>query len=225
VDAGRDRDASVLLRVYSYEITPGWEADFDAFVRDRSIDRVRELNGVESAWFARQENGPDVRFVAVTCWRDYASMIDAVGPDLERPIVAPPDVDFEVGGSAQHFENIDEPAVGSGTDASVLRLLRGRIAHGREEEVYASIRNEGWPLLAELPGIVDARIGRQASPEGDVILHVTVWRDRRSLEKATGGRLHRPLMPLPKGSFSVDWINHYEIIRSTTALDTEVPRR
>jgi heme-degrading monooxygenase HmoA len=215
---------ALLVRLYSYEITPGREPEFEAYVRDRSIDRVRELDGVESAWFARRLEGDSQRFVAVTCWRDYDSMVEAVGSNLDKPIVAPTDVDFDVSGSAQHFENIDEPAVGSGTEASVLRLLRGRIAHRREEEVYTSIRNEGWPLLATLPGIVDARIGRQASPEGDVILHVTVWRDRRSLEKATGGRLHRPLMPLPEGSFSVDWINHYEIIKSTTAVEVESPR-
>jgi heme-degrading monooxygenase HmoA len=215
---------ALLVRLYSYEITPGREPEFEAYVRDRSIDRVRELDGVESAWFARRLEGDSQRFVAVTCWRDYDSMVEAVGSNLDKPIVAPTDVDFDVSGSAQHFENIDEPAVGPGTEASVLRLLRGRIAHRREEEVYTSIRNEGWPLLATLPGIVDARIGRQASPEGDVILHVTVWRDRRSLEKATGGRLHRPLMPLPEGSFSVDWINHYEIIKSTTAVEVESPR-
>jgi heme-degrading monooxygenase HmoA len=211
----------VLVRLYTYEITPGREADFEAFVRDRSIERVRDLDGVESAWFARRQEAGDWRFVAVTCWRDYDSMRAAVGSNLELPIVAPDGVDYEVSGSAQHFENIDEPAVGSGTEASVLRLLRARIVRGREEEVYASIRNEGWPLLGELPGIVDARIGRQASPEGDVILHVTVWRDRRSLSKATRGRLDRPLMPLPAGSFSVDWIDHYEIIRSTAAVETE----
>ena len=211
----------MLVRLYTYEITPGREVDFETFVRDRSIDRVRELEGVESAWFGRRQEGETSRFVAVTCWRDYDSMREAVGSNLENPIVTPTDIDYDVAGSAQHFENIDEPAVGSGTEASVLRLLRGRIRHGREEEVYASIRNEGWPLLGGLPGIVDARIGRQASPEGDVILHVTVWRDRRSLEKATGGRLQRPLMPLPAESFSVDWINHYDIIKSTTAVETE----
>lgn len=223
--AGRERAAPVLLRVYEYEITPGREPDFDAFLRDRSIDRVRELQGVESAWFARHEEDSTPRFVAVTCWRDYASMVDAVGPQLERPIVAPTDVDFEVAGRAQHFENIDEPAVGSGTDASVLRLLHGRIRPGREEEVYASIRNEGWPLLGRLRGIVDARIGRQTTTEGDVILHVTVWRDLASLKKATGGTLNRPLMPLPAGSFSVGSIDHYEIIKSTTALGAETTTR
>ena len=214
----------MLLRVYRYVITPGREADFAAFVRDRSIERVRELHGVESAWFASRDEGSGSEFVAVTCWRDYDSMMRAVGPDLEKPIVAPVDVDYEVGGSAHHFENIDEPAVGSGTDASVLRLLRGRIAAGHEEEVYASIRNEGWPLLGTLPGIVDARIGRQASPEGDVILHVTVWRDRPSLEEATGGALDRPLMPLPEAWFSVESIDHYEIIKATTPLGAEASR-
>jgi hypothetical protein len=215
----------VLLRLYAYQITPGRESDFDAFVRDRSIDRIRELRGVESAWFARREEGQDWKFVAVTCWLDYASMIEAIGPNLDRPIVAPTDVDFEVSGTAQHFENIDEPAVGSGTDASVLRLLRGHISPGRQEEVYASIRNEGWPLLARLPGIVDARIGRQALPSGDVILHVTVWRDRDALEQATGGALDRPLMPLPPDSFSVESIDHYDIIKSTTALGAETTPR
>jgi hypothetical protein len=214
----------VLLRLFNYEVTPGREADFDAFIRDRSIERVRELLGVESAWFAKRQEGADWRFVAVTCWRDYGSMAEAVGTSLERPIVAPTGVDYEVGGSAQHFENIDEPAVGAGTDASVLRLLRGRITHGREEEVYAAIRNEGWPMLGRLPGIVDARIGRQATGDGDVILHVTAWRDRANVEKATRGALHRPLMPLPKDSFSVDWIRHYEIIQSTTAVETEPSR-
>ena len=214
----------MLLRLYTYDVTPGREADFDAFVRDRSIDRVRELHGVESAWFGRREDGPDWRYVAVTCWRDYGSMIEAVGPDLEKPIVAPVDVDYEVGGSAQHFENIDEPAVGSGTEANVLRLLRGRIVTGHEEEVYTSIRNEGWPLLGTLSGIVDARIGRQASPQGDVILHVTVWRDLPSLAQATGGMLNRPLMPLPEEWFSVESIDHYDIIKSTIALGAEPSR-
>jgi heme-degrading monooxygenase HmoA len=214
----------LLVRLYRYEITPEREGEFEAFVRDRSIARVRELDGVESAWFGKREADARMRFVGVTCWRDYNSMVEAVGLNLERPIVAPTDIDYEVSGVAEHFENIDEPAIGSGTEASVLRLLHGRIARGREEEVYASIRNKGWPLLADLPGIVDARIGRQASPEGDVILHVTVWRDRPSLQKATRGSLHRPLMPLPAESFSVDWIDHYEIIKSTTAVETESSR-
>jgi hypothetical protein len=215
----------LLLRLYTYDIPPGREADFDAFMRDRSIDHVRELHGVESAWFAKRDEGSDWQFVAVTCWHDYDSMIEAVGPNLERPIVAPSDADFEVGGSAQHFENIDEPAVGSGTEATVLRLLRGRISPGHDEEVYASIRNEGWPLLGTLPGIVDARIGRQASPQGDVILHVTVWRDRSSLEQATGGALERPLMPMPAEWFSVESIDHFEIIKSTSDLGAEPSRR
>ena len=211
----------MLLRVFSYDITPGRESDFGTFVRDHAIGRVRELPGVESAWFARRELDAGWQFVAVTCWRDYDSMVETVGRDLSRPIVAPTDADYEVSGSAQHFENIDEPAVGSGTEATVLRLLRGRTAPGRQEEVYSSIRNEGWPLLGQLPGIVDARIGRQGSSEGDVILHVTVWRDRASLEKATGGTLNRPLMPLPADSFSVESIDHFEIIQSATAIEIE----
>lgn len=214
----------MLLRVYTYAIPPGREDDFDAFLRERSLQRLRDLRGVEGAWFAGREQDSNRQFVAVTCWRDYGSMVDAVGSDLERPIVAPPEADFEVSGTAEHFENIDEPAIGSGRDATVLRLLRGSISLGREEEVYSTIRNEAWPLLARLPGIVDARIGRQTSAEGDVILHVTVWRDRPHLEQATGGLLERPLMPLPEEWFDVDWIHHYNIIRWTMPVGAEAAR-
>ena len=212
----------MLIRLYTYRIASGRESDFETFLRERSLERVRELGGLESAWFARLGDGPDATFVATTCWRDFQSMIDAVGPDLERPIVAPRDPEYEVSGSAQHFENIDEPAVGSGTDGRVLRILRGHITSGREEEVYTSIRNEGWPLLGRLGGIVDARIGRQASADGDTIVHVTVWRDRASIKRATGGTLQRPLMPLPADSFTVESINHYEILASLVGARSEV---
>jgi len=210
----------VLLRLYTYRLTPGHGADFEQFVRNRSIGRVRELPGVASAWFARHDVDGETRFVAVTCWRDCASMIAVVGSDLDRPIFAPKAARYEIAGSAQHFENIDEPAVGSGDDGTTLRLLRGRISPGREEEVYASIRQEGWPLLGRFAGLVDARIGRQSSPDGDVILHVTVWEDRQAIELATRGHLDRPLMPLPAGSFTVESIDHYEILQSTAKVGT-----
>ena len=208
----------MLLRVYRYRITAGREPDFESFLRDRSIEFVRNLPGVASAWFGRQDADGARLFAGVTCWQDYDSMIAVTGSDLERPIVFPSDIDYEVGGTAQHFENIDEEPVGGGSDGTVLRLLQGRIARGREEEVYASIRQEGWPLLGRLDGIVDARIGRQSSPDGDVILHVTVWRDRTALEAATHGALDRPLMPLPEGSFVVQSIDHFEIIQALARL-------
>jgi heme-degrading monooxygenase HmoA len=213
------RDATpVLLRLYSYRLAAGHEADFETYVRDHSIEAVRQLAGVARAWFGRHEAEGETRFVAVTCWHDYDSMVAAVGRDLNRPIFAPNQAGYEVAGSAQHFENIDEPPVGSGGEATVLRLLRGRIARGREEEVYASIRQEGWPLLGRLKGLADARIGRQSSADGDVILHVTVWRDRRAVERATRGKIDRPLMPLPPGSFTVESIDHFEILQSTAKL-------
>jgi hypothetical protein len=192
------------------------EPEFETFIREHAIDDVRRDKGVASAWFGRRELDATGDYVAVTCWRDFETMRAAVGADLERPIFAPAGREPDVAGTAEHYETIDEPAVGSGVDGTVLRLLRGRITRGREEEVYASIRQEGWPLLARLDGIVDARIGRQASRDGDAILHVTIWDDLTSLEKATGGTLDRPLMPMAPDSFTVESIRHFDIIESST---------
>ena len=209
----------MLLRVYTYRLRPGIEPTFEAFIREQAIGDARRNAGIVSAWFGRRQPGETAEtsetddYVAVTCWRDFETVRAAVGGDLDRPIFAPDG--HEVAGTAEHYETIDEPAVGSGVDGTVLRLLRGRITRGREEEVYASIRLEGWPLLARLDGIVDAQIGRQASPDGDVILHVTIWKDLASLEEATGGRLGRPLMPMPPDSFTVESIRHFDIIESS----------
>jgi heme-degrading monooxygenase HmoA len=212
----------LLLRLYTYELRADIEQEFVTFIREHSIDYVRRQPGVVAAWFGRREVGAGGDYVAVTCWRDFETMRSAIGSDLERPIFAPPGREMDVAGSARHFETIDEPAVGSGTGGTTLRLLRGRITPGREEEVYASIRREGWPLLDRLSGLVDARIGRQASRDGDVILHVTIWEDRDALRKGTGGKLQRPLMPMPPDSFTVESIDHYDIIESSIA-PVEVP--
>jgi quinol monooxygenase YgiN len=81
----------MIVRVFRARVRPGQAADFEATVREHSLARIREAEGIVS-WWAGRPLGETGEFVVVTVWRDMDSLRGFAGPDWQREAVLPADV-------------------------------------------------------------------------------------------------------------------------------------
>jgi heme-degrading monooxygenase HmoA len=90
------------------------------------------------------------------------------------------------------------------------------VARREHADAYmAHLRADTFPLLASLPGFVDASIMRREIADGVEFLIVTRWQSLRAIEQFTGGDVTRAVVPDAVQDMMVRFdrtVRHYEVV-------------
>lgn len=76
----------------------------------------------------------------------------------------------------------------------ILRVFRGKVLAGREQELYRLVRTIGLPAVRRQPGLIAAHYGRRLDPTGDEIVLTTLWADVTSLAAWAGPDSSAPVL-------------------------------
>src|SRR5437773_11536719 len=100
----------MIMRVLSVRIAPDRGAEFHAFVRERGLPRIQRNPGLVSVQVGRRADGPSEHAILVTVWRDWESLIDAVGPDPSQAFMLTSELGLVDVAMVEHYEAVDLPA-------------------------------------------------------------------------------------------------------------------
>ena len=101
----------MIVRVLSVKIAQGRGAEFHAFIRETGLPKIQAHPGLVSAHVGRRTDGPDEFAIAVTIWRDWDALTDALGPDPSQPYMLTPESGLAETAKVEHFEAIDLPVL------------------------------------------------------------------------------------------------------------------
>lgn len=100
----------MIVRVLSVRIAPGRGPEFHAFVREHGLPRIQSHPGLVSVYVARRTEGADELAIVVTMWRDWTSIVEALGPDPSQPYLLTPESGLVEEATVEHYEAIDLPS-------------------------------------------------------------------------------------------------------------------
>jgi len=190
----------MILRIVLGRFVAGGDADSLLDLRDRLTRSARAVSGLESLIVAaRRPAAPEVppgneliEAAIVTVWRDVESMARATASNDESFLARRLDLRFDVE-RMEHFEIVGRTfAALPPASTALLRILTVR-ARPRTEGRLVEILRDLQPRLVEL-GLVASHLGRRVVAGGDVeAVVVSVWPDRATIRRATGGQPERPL--------------------------------
>jgi hypothetical protein len=206
--------ASRVLRIFRFRLAgPGFDADLRRVV----LPDLGALPGVLDVYAGRRNDpNPDER-VVVSVWADRESMLESIGPTVERSRFHPELLDL----STHRDLTVCDLAFGDRSpDAgrpAVLRLVAGQVRPGelpayvREaERGMASDRAAGHGPIAFYLGCT----------EGDGFRTLSVWPDWPTLQRATGGDLHRPIATRHADRLVAWSADHYEVVTPDAGAGT-----
>jgi hypothetical protein len=113
----RGESDRMIVRVLSVRIAKDRGAEFHAFVRDRGLPRIQVHPGLVSVHVGRRADGPAELAIVVTVWRDWESIMDALGPDPSQPYMLTPESELIDTVTVEHFEAIDLPPLDRAQEA------------------------------------------------------------------------------------------------------------
>lgn len=172
----------MILRLFRARVVPGHEADIAAFIRDRAIPGVLEIEGLRSFQPGVRADADGHELVLVSTWRDFGDIVQ-LGPATGTPLTAPDAGAMLRRGSAEHFELVWGDSRALPLREGVLRVTRLPILP-RYEALYFTELREAADHLIDRAGLNALAVGRQAAGRNVVAIVVTVWEDRESLEQA-----------------------------------------
>jgi hypothetical protein len=197
-----------VLRVFRFRLaSPG----FDGVLRSVLLPDLAALPGVTDVYAGRRnEPNPDERIV-VSVWSDHVTMLAALGPSIERSTFHPE----LLGLSTERELAVCDIAFGdrlAGDVApAVLRLVAGRVRRG-ELPAYRAEAERG--MTADRAAGHGPIAFYLACADDDAFRTLSVWPDWATLERATGGDIHRPIATRHAERL-VDWsADHYEVVRT-----------
>jgi hypothetical protein len=76
----------------------------------------------------------------------------------------------------------------------IVRMFRGRVRPGLQEEYLRLLQDEAMPMFRAHPGLEDVRIAIPLGPGDDEFVVTTVWHDLPSLRSFAGERWFEPRM-------------------------------
>ena len=189
----------MILRIVHGGLPDGTDAAALVELRERLAQVARSINGLETLLLgARRDtvagDGPGVIEAAVvSVWRDIESMARATGADegdgfigrrLDLPITVERADHYEIVGRT--FAALPPPF------GAFLRILTVTAGPNDESRLVETLRDQ-QPRLVGL-GLIASHLGRRMVRAGVVeAVHVTVWPDRATLDRATGGVSEMPL--------------------------------
>jgi heme-degrading monooxygenase HmoA len=174
---------------------------------------LRSLEGNVGGFVGRHADPSEVRYALVTAWDGFGAMQAALGGDvLGAPFLGPvADVVRDV--QVEHFERMDVPAIGSGGEASVLRMYAGSIPHRHAETFYSFTRDTAWPAVGAAEGLVAAHVGRRVATDVHHVAFVTVWRSWDALVAAFPAAPTRPLVVIGEEHIVAGLhVEHFDVV-------------
>lgn len=94
----------------------------------------------------------------------------------------------------------------------ILRVFRGRVAPGREDDVVDFVRDQAITQALAIPGLLSFQPGVRTRGDGRELVIVTTWVDFASL-LATGRDLDTPItLPSASAIVSEGHADHYELV-------------
>lgn len=167
--------------------------EIDAYVA-RQLARLTRDPGNIAGFVGRAEAGESVTYALATAWDGFAAMQAALGGDVLHAPLLEPLADSVRDVTVEHLERMDLPPIGSGGEASVLRIYSGSIAHRRAEAFYRHVRDLAWPEISRADGLVAGHVGRRMGTDVDLVATVTAWRSMHDLLAAFPDALESPLV-------------------------------
>ena len=113
----------MIVRISRGLISPGGEAEAFALLRD-SLGAPGRTDGLEAFIIARRMVEGRLELVAMTGWRDLASMIAVMGPDLQRPSWLPRLGELVESSSVEYLESVADSYMAlAALDPAAIDLL------------------------------------------------------------------------------------------------------
>lgn len=190
----------MILRIVLGRFPRGGDAQSLLDLRGRLTRAVRAISGLESLIVgARRPSAADaargddlIEAAIVSVWRDAESMVQATAATGEAFLARRFGLRFDVERMA-HFEIVGRTFAALPPESTALvRILTVRARPPAETRLIEILRHQ-QPRLVDL-GLVASHLGRRVVEGGDVeATHVSVWPDRATIRRATGGQPERPL--------------------------------
>jgi hypothetical protein len=186
--------------------------EIDAYFA-RQVARLTSLRGNVAGFVGRAEAGESATYALATAWDGFAAMQAALGRDIMHAPLLEPMADSLRDVTVEHLERMDLPPIGSGGEASILRVYSGSIAHRRAEAFYRHVRDLAWPEISRAEGLVAGHVGRRMSSDVDFVATVTAWRSMHELLTAFPDALESPLVAqADAGLVDAMHIEHFDIV-------------
>ena len=183
--------------------------EFDSILRDRIIPDLLRLPGLIGVHAGR--HGPDAlgeRLVA-SIWESEASMVDALGADIETTRFHPEHLD-DVTDRSLEVDPLAIAVRAEGSDPErVLRLVRGRVREG-ELDAYVEDARKGTLQDATTRSGPVALYLAPLPPDRFVTL--SVWSEWAAIEASTGAGTDRPAATRHAQRLVEVDVAHYEVV-------------
>jgi heme-degrading monooxygenase HmoA len=107
----------------------------------------------------------------------------------------------------------------------IVRVFRGRVWPGTQEEYARMLREEAVPQFRAHPGLVDIMVAEPIQPAGDEFLVISVWRSLADLRDFVGERWFEVKMMAPEAELlRSKSLQHYRASGEPVAA-AQIPQR
>jgi len=198
-------DERAVIRLFRFRPV---HPEFDQTLRTTLLPDLRRLPGLVDVHVGR--HGPeDGDRIVVSVWADRGSMIAGVGESLTTPVFHPDHLADTTDRTLEVHPLAVDLRFDLAASASVLRVFRGTV-RPRELDAYVEDARAGTLVDAAAERGPNALYLAPVPP--DRFITVSLWPSWTTIETATGGDVHRPVVTRdPRRIVEMDVV-HYEVV-------------
>jgi PAS domain-containing protein len=203
----------VILRVFRGAIAPDQRARILAHVRDvlyPAATGMARLGSFQAG--LRTSDDGSLELAVITTWSDFTDIVEALGPDLDRPRWMSAVADAYEPRSSQHYELVGQQIRGVfPMEGAIVRVFEGRLARTASETFFDFARARQEELIDQ--GLILAsHIGRRIMGNVEEAIYVVLWRDAEAIA-SLGGDGDRPAALGEWQSFFDSWrLDRYDAL-------------
>ena len=203
----------MILRVFRGAIAPDQRARILAHVRDALYPAATGMAGLGSFQTGlRTADDGSLELAVITTWADFTDIVEALGPDLDRPSWMSAVADAYEPRGAQHYELVGQQIRGVfPTEGAIVRVFEGRLARNAGETFFDFARRRQEDLIDQ--GLILAsHIGRRIIGTVEEAIYVVLWRDAEAIA-SMGGDDERPAAQGEWASYFDSWhLDRYDAL-------------
>ena len=203
----------MILRVFRGALAPDQRDRILAHVRDvlyPAATRMTRLGSFQAG--LRTADDGSLELAVITTWPTFTDIVEALGPDLDRPSWMSAVADAYEPRGAQHYELVGQQIPGLfPMEGAILRVFEGRLGRIASETFFDFARTRQEDLIDQ--GLILAsHIGRRIIGNVEEAIYVVLWRDAEAIA-SMGGDDERPAAQAEWGSFFDSWrLDRYDAL-------------